>query len=401
MVSATKKRAARPEPKGLSREFRYGGGITVSAVKSFLDARRFARFSWAVYGDDPNWVPPIKFERKWVISAKKNPLFHCGEGDFFIARKDGEISGTIAVFINDTFNRVQRERTASFGYFEVIDDPEIASALFSTASSWARDRGMNVLRGPADIIANQKCGLLVDGFEIPPAVYMNYNPPYYVGLFENAGLTKTVDLYSYDISAAGLNDEDNPGFARIKRASEIVGKKYNVNIRNIRLSKFREEVDYVKEVYNTAWAQNWGFTPLADREFDHLVKALRLVLIPDLCLFAEIDGEVAGFLLAVPDVNPVIKKLNGRLFPFGLLRILIAKSRVKRMRVLALGVTDEFRGSGVEAALIERVAERGAARGYESAELSWVAEGQKNIINLLEGIGAKPIKTYRMYETEL
>ncbi|MCP4231774.1 MAG: GNAT family N-acetyltransferase [bacterium] len=401
MVSATKKRAARPEPKGLSREFRYGGDITVNAVTSFMDVRRFVRFPWAVYRGNPNWVPPIKFERKWVISAKKNPLFHCGEGDFFIARKDGEISGTIAVFVNDAFNRVQRERTAFFGYFEAVDDPEVVRALISTAGSWARDRGMETLRGPADVIANEKCGLLVEGFDMLPAVYMNYNPPYYGALLEGAGLTKTVDLYAYEVSAIDFSEDGASGFDRIKRASEIVRKKYDIDIRNIRLLKFRDEIDHVKEVYNTAWAQNWGFTPLADREFDHLVKALWLVLVPDLCVFAEINGEVAGFLLGVPDVNPVIKKLNGRLFPFGLLRILIAKSRVKRMRVIALGVTEEFRGSGVEAALIERVIERANARDYTSAELSWVAEGQTSIINLLEGIGAERIKRYRMYEMYL
>jgi GNAT superfamily N-acetyltransferase len=288
------------------------------------------------------------------------------------------------------------EKAGFFGLFESVDRQEVASALFEAAAGFLRSKGMQVMRGPENMSINDDVGLLVRGFDRPPFLMMPHNPPYYERLVDGYGFRKAMDLLAY----YGERRDPRPP-ERLERGMAILRKRYAFTIRSADMKHFAREVELIKRVYNEAWEDNWNAIPMTDREFAHLAKDLKLVLDPEMCLIAEVNGEVAGFSLALPDINQALIRLNGRLLPLGLFKLLWYKRRIDRLRVIAMGVLPRYRQMALSTALIYETYKRGVARGYRAGELSWILETNAPMNNALVNEGFIVHKTYRLYDYPL
>ncbi|UCC75238.1 MAG: N-acetyltransferase [Gemmatimonadota bacterium] len=368
--------------------------VEVKPVETRAERRTFVRLPWRIYpGRYPAWVPPLLVEERKRIDPRKNPFFDHGAVQLFLAYKDGEVAGRIAAIENTLHNEFHDDKVGFFGFFESVDDQEVAKALLDRAAEWVGGRGLDTLRGPTSFSTNEECGLQIDNFESSPYVMMAYNPPYYVDLLEGCGLTKVKDLLAYEIRAEQF---DHPRFGKLQQLIERYGR--DVQIRSIRMDRFEEEVALVRELYNTAWERNWGFVPMTDAEVDHMAKQLKPVVDPDLALIGEVDGEPVGFLLALPDVNQAIRHANGRLFPFGLFKLLWHMRRVSGVRVITLGIVEAHRGGPLAPMFYLEIHKRGTSKGHRVGESSWVLEDNQALRMGVEKMGYEPYKTYRLYE---
>jgi len=378
---------------------REGGNLNrleIFPVANPRDLRQFIRLPWKIYRNDPYWVPPLLLEMKTLLNREKHPFFQHSSAEFFLARRDGELVGRIAAIQNNNHNNYHGERTAFFGFFESVNEKEVAAALLEQAASWARSRGLVQLRGPMNYSTNETLGLLVEGFDSSPCLMMTHNPPYYQELIESAGFEKAMDLYAWWLlTERGLNP-------KIVRVGEKVLKDQGIQVRTINMKKFREEVKIIKEIYNDAWSTNWGFVPMTDAEFEHMAKDLKTIVDPRVLLIAEKDGEPLAFLLALPDFNQALKKVNGRLFPFGLAKLIYYGRQVRQVRVLALGIVKKVQNwNGFGAALYYESFRRGVAAGYRSCEFSWTIESNDLINRSMQLFGAEIYKRYRIYQKAL
>lgn len=368
--------------------------IQIVPVKSKKDLKKFILLPWKIYRGNPYWVPPLIMDQKNMFNPKKNPFFEHADVQNFLALKHGEVAGRITAIINHNHNQFHNEKTGFFGFFESENDEDVARALFEAAEDWIRKRGMDRIRGPMNFSTNDTCGLLIDAFDSPPVILMPYNPPYYKELIEKAGYGKVKDLYAY------FMDDSTPISDKVKRISDIIKRRHNVTIRSVNMKKFREDVELVKIVYNEVWSKNWGFVPLTDAEIDHIAKELKPVVDPDLAIFAFVDGEPAGFSLTLPDMNQALIKINGRLFPFGLIKLLWYSRKIDTVRVFIMGVREKFRHLGIDAVFYYETYTRGTRKGFHKGEFSWILEDNYNMRNTLEKMGARIYKTYRIFEKE-
>lgn len=369
-------------------------GIKIEEVLTRAQKRNFLRLPWSIYEEDPNWVPPLLMERKAFIDPKKNPFFQHAEVALFLARKDKKACGRIAAIINHNHNAFHNDRVGFFGLFECINDQDVANSLFDKASSWLRQRGMDVMRGPMSFSTNEEVGLLIHGFHESPMIMMPYNPPYYATLLEHYGFTKAKDLLAFIRTA-----EDMP--ERLYRIAEKVKERGKFRIRKVRMKQIREEILVFKKVYESAWERNWGFVPMTEAEIDHMAKELKRILDPDLVFFVEVDDKVVGFSLALPDINQALKKVNGRLFPLGLFKLLYYSKKIDQVRVLLLGVAQGYRRLGIDVVLYLETFREGIKKGYKRGEFSWILEDNEAMIRPLRSIGAEHYKTYRVYDLSL
>lgn len=365
-------------------------------MKNGRALRQFIRLPWKLYRRDPYWVPPLIADMKKLLDRSKHPFFRHSSADFFLAWRDGELVGRIAAILNNNHNRFHNERTAFFGFFESVNDKDVASALLDRAAQWARDLKMDELRGPMNYSTNETLGILVEGFDTPPCIMMSHNPGYYSELMESAGFEKAMDLYAWWLlTESGLNP-------KIIRVGEKVLKDQGIRIRTIDVKRFWEEVEVIKRIYNDAWSANWGFVPMTDAEFNHLAKDLKTVLDPRVVLIAEKDGEPVAFSLTLPDFNQALKKVNGRLFPLGLPLLLYHARHIRQVRVLALGIAKKVQNwSGLGAALYYESFRRGVEAGYRSCEFSWTLESNDLINRSMRLFGARIYKRYRIYRKTL
>ena len=365
-------------------------------VVSRADRQRFVRFPWCIYRDDPQWAPPLLMERKEFIDPRKHPFYLHGAALPLLAWRGGQPVGRILVSDDPLYNAHHRENTGCFGMFESIDDPEVARALLDAAAAWLAGRGRNRMLGPIDYSMNYTCGLLVDGFDSPPRVMMNHNPPYYSQLLESWGLTKAKDLYAWWFDSDNAIDSWRP------RVERIVART-GVTVRPLRRDDLSAEILRCRQIYNEAWKDNWGDVPMTLAEFQHLAKSLLQVATPELILVAEKKERPIAFSMTLPDFNEAVKPIDGRLFsyglPIGLLRFLRNLKRIKTARLLALGVLPDFRRQGVAELLILRTFDYGrGTMGYTGAELSWTLEDNVLINRTIEAVGGRRYKTYRVYE---
>lgn len=370
--------------------------VEVRPVRGPGELNRFIRFPWRIYAGDPAWVPPLIADMKMVLDRQKHPFHRHAEVEYFLAWRGGEPVGRIAAAINHLHNEFHEERTGVFGFFETVADEAVAEALLKAAEDWLRDRGMDRIRGPFSFSTNEEAplGLLVEGFETPPMVMMGHAPSYYARLIEASGYVKEKDLLAYYI------DDQKPP-ERLVRGVERLQRAEGIRVRPLSMSRFRDEVRIIKEIYNSAWERNWGFVPMTDEEFAHLAKQLRPIVDPNLCLIAEVDGEPVGFALALPDFNQVLRRLNGRLFPVGLLKLLWYRRKIDGLRVLTLGLKPGYRRKGLDAMMYLRIFEAGTRAGYVRAECSWILEDNWEMRRGLERLGARVYKTYRIFEKTL
>ena len=374
--------------------------LRVRAARDRRDLKRFIDLPYRLHARDPLWVPPLRRDVKALLSRSKNPFFEHAEAEYFIAERDGETVGRIAAISNRLHNETHDDRVGFFGFFECRDDQAVANALFDAAAEWCRSLGHDVLRGPASFSVNDECGLLVDGFDKPPTLMMPHNPPYYVPLLERAGFGKAKDLWVYE---GGNEQQYVPVPERLARGTELIRQRQGITIRPLNMKDFLGEVERIKELYNAAWEKNWGFVPMTEHEIDHLAEQFKPVIIPEMVPMAEKDGKLIGFGIALPDLNVVFRRhRSGRLFPMivDLLWSLLAR-RIRRARILLLGVLPEYRGKGVDAMLYHSIWTRSGERGIYWGEAGWILEDNPAMNAGLEKMTFRVYKTYRLYDRPL
>lgn len=375
--------------------------VSVRPVRTKGDLMRFIKFPFRLYKDDPYWVPPLIFERKAFFNPKKNPFYRHAEVELFLAEREGEVVGTISAHINYTHNEFHNEQVGFFGFFEVVEDYEVAKALLDTACEWVARRGMKAIRGPMNFSVNEECGLLVDGFDSPPVIFMTYNPRYYQAFLERYGMVKAMDLWAYnmDIEYVGRDMSGLP--PKLKRVVDTALSRGGFTVRKANMKDFENELARLKAVYNAAWQKNWGFVPMSEEEIDHLARGIKPWVDPDLIFVAEVDGKPVGVSVTLPDMNQVLLHLNGRLFPFGWLKFLWYRRKVHICRLFAMGIVEGYRGMGIDAVLYYLTGQAAIPKGYTMAEMSWVLENNTMLNRILRYLGGKVYKTYRIYEKPL
>lgn len=371
------------------------GGLEVVAVDSKAASKEFVELPYALYRNEPHWVPPLRIAVKELLDKAKHPFYASAEMQTFLARRDGKVVGRIAAIINKAHDEYYGEKAGFFGFLDCVNEASVADALLSKARAWTKERGATFLRGPVNPSTNYECGILVEGFDSDPMVMMVYNPPYYDALLQQVGLRKVKDLYAY------LSNANRIEMKKIDRVAEKVLKTTGVTVRPINMKDFEAEVGRVWDVYGAAtgaWAENWGFVPMSKAEFAAMGKEMKMIVKPELVLIGEIQGRVVGFALALPDVNQAMKPANGNLFPTGLLKILYYQRLIKSVRVLALGVVEEYRASGLAAGFYATLVRNARKLGFGDCEMSWILEDNVLMNRSLEVMGAKRYKTYRIYE---
>jgi GNAT superfamily N-acetyltransferase len=368
--------------------------VDIVPVQGPRDLKRFIRVPFDRYKDDPYWVAPLPSDEVVRLTPGKNPYFEHAEAAYFLAREGDRIRGRVSASVDKNYDSFQKERQATFGFFEA-DAAETAAGLLAAAERWSREKGAEVLRGPMSFTTNDECGLLVDGPARRPMILMPYNPREYAGWIEAAGFRKAKDLFSFDVS---VPERTAPVFERM---SAIARKKDRIVTRPINMSRFNEELGKVKQVYNSAWDANWGFVPMTDAEIDHMAKQLKAAIVPELVRFAEVDGEPVGFCIVLPDVNVALAKIRGRLFPFGIFRLLWDLPRIRDERFMALGIRADYRKTGIAPLLITEATEASRARGMKSCEIGWTLEDNDMVNRLILSFGAVRSSVYRVYERPL
>jgi len=376
-----------------------GLAASVREIAGGASLKRFIDLAWHINGGDPNWAPPLRMSVSAALNRKKHPFHEHADVAYFIAERQGHgVVGRIAAIVNHLHNQFHADRTGFFGLFECEDDPATAGLLLDAAAHWLRERGMESMRGPVNLSTNEEIaspGVLIEGFETPPFFMMTHNPRYYIGLLEGAGLGKVKDLVAFNFDDPALPQRLNRGFDRLLTRA-------GATIRPLQMSRYRQEIDSIKAIYNSAWSQNWGFVPMTDAEFEHLASEFRPIVDPDLCLIAEVDGQPVGFSIALPDLNLALRQIpNGRLFPLGLFRLLWHKRAIRQMRVITLGFRPEYRHLGLGAALYARTWQTGLKKGYLRGEASWILEDNREMAKPLEKLGATISKRYRLLERAL
>lgn len=368
--------------------------VAVVPVQSGRDLERFIALPYDLYRRDPLWVPPLRMDVRTILSPQKNPFFEHAQSQYYLARTNGRIVGRIAAIKNDAHNVLHKDKVGFYGFFECIDDPEVATALFEAAGAWLREQGLDTMRGPMNPSINDECGLLVDGFDTPPVVLMPHNPTYYVALHERFGFRKAKDLICF------WGGGEHPP-ERFTRASRTIAERYDVQLRPLDMKRFEEEVELVKALFNQAWEQNWGYVPMTEAELEHLAKQLKPIIVPELVIFAEHAGRVIGFAVALPDFNVALKhNPSGRLFP-GLLKVLWYSRKIHRVRIALLGAVKEYQGKGIDALLYHRIWTECVSRGMPYGEAGWVLEDNAAMVNGMQRLGFHPYKTYRVYDISL
>ncbi len=362
---------------------------------------RFIKLPWRLYRNERNWVPPLISERKKFLDRTKNPFFEHAEAEYFIAWRDGEPVGRIGAHVDRNFNEFQDNEWGLFGFFEVEDDPEAASALLEAAEGWLRERGRDRMVGPMDFTTNDECGLLVEGHERKPLVLEGWHHPYYRGLLEGYGLEKAMDLHMWELRLDKV--EEQGGFhPMIQAAAKKVTEEHGVTIRHMNKRDFEAELGRFLEVYNAAWERNWGFVPLTENEVRHYAKDLKPILDEHWIWIAERDGEVLGASLTLPDINVALAHMNGRLLPFGWAKFLWWKRKIDGCRVFALGVKPEYQHLGIAAAFyIEHIENAKEPGGIWWGEMGWMLETNEPMNRAMEGMGGKIVKRYRIFDKGL
>jgi len=368
--------------------------VNVEEVQMPRATKRFCKAWWPIYEPDPHWVPPLIFERKQFFDPKKNPFFDHARARYFIATRDGRDVGTIAATI-DTMLHEHEPGVGMFGFFEFIDDTEVAQALLDKAAAWLRAEGMERMRGPFNLSPNHEFGLLVDGFDTDPCVANPHNSSYYPKIYEDIGLISVKDWYAYWM-------DKGPVPKTIERiATRFMKRNPDLHIRTVDKSRWDEEIELVYDIYMDAWEHNWGHVGLTREEFLFTASGLKQVIDPKLCFFAYMGDELAGMSVTLPDVNQVAKKMNGSLLPFGWWHFLTGRSKIDALRIFVLGIKQKYQRLPLGAPLYLKTWEAGQKMAIRGAEASLILEDNHRMRGALEKLGAYVYKTYRSYEMAL
>ncbi|KAF0243368.1 MAG: hypothetical protein FD180_3452 [Planctomycetota bacterium] len=369
--------------------------VTVSPVSTSPDLKAFLRLPWPIYRRDPNWVPPLLSEIRKLLS-QEHPFHRHAETQLFLARRDGRPVGRIAACVNRAHLEAWKDGAGFWGFFECEDSRETAAALFEAAAAWLRERGLKILRGPCSFSTNEECGLLVDGFHEPPTFMMAYNPKFYVPLVEGSGFSKAKDLWAWMV--------DRPSFTppeKMFRVAQRMKEREGIVVRQVDMKRVEKELELLREVYNKAWANNWGAVPMTPAEFEVVAADFRKIVRPEFLLFAEVKGQPAGFSLTLPDYNFVFRRMNGSLFPFGWLTWLLNVNKIRRLRYITMGIIPEFQRRGIDSIFYIETMQAGLKGGFQECEMSWILEDNTVTNNTIEAFGGKRSKVYRIYDRAL
>lgn len=372
-------------------------GISVKAVRTWRDRRRFQGLPWTIHANDPNWVPPILSQERLLLGWGRHPFFDHAEMVTLLAERDGKAVGRVAVFVNAIHNAKYDEKRGFFGFFECIDDLSVAHALFDAGRAWLLQRGMTEWRGPVNPSLNYTCGLLIDGFDIPPVFLMTYNPRYYAALLEGCGFAKAQDMYAYEMDVALLAKL----VTRYKPAVMSALEGEDLTVRRFDRSRLDAEIRTFLDIYNRALDGTWGFTPLQPGEVKHIAAEMGHIIAPEFTAFAMVDGKAVGVVLALLDYNQIIRKLDGRLLPFGIFRLLWGRKRINVARTMAMTMVPGYQQSGLGIVLLDRLVDAAKPWGLTRWEFSWVLESNASSRGTLERAGTKLTKTYRIYDRSL
>jgi GNAT superfamily N-acetyltransferase len=373
--------------------------IEISEVNSRAQRKAFIKFPWRIYANDPAWVPPLIIERKAFLDRKRHPFYKHGDAALFLARKNGEIVGRIMASDDPNYNALHQSNVGCFGLFECTNDCEVARALFERAAGWLRKKGRTEIMGPIDYSTNYVCGLLIDGFQFPPTILTAHNPPYYRDLIESWGFAKAKDWYAWWFA------DPSKAVTHLRRLAERFSRRCPATIRSANLKNLRDESRRLRQIYNQAWEKNWGFVPFTEAEIQFMTKELKPLLVPEFAWVAEVGNEPVGFTLCLPDINVILTRLNGRLtrfgLPVGLIKLLFQKRRIRKGRLIALGVVEKYRRSGIAEMLVLSVMEETMVKRGITGELSMTLEDNFMVNRFLEAIGAERYKTYRIFKSTL
>lgn len=367
--------------------------LVIETVSDRRRLREFLRLPWKLYAGDPYWVPPLLADQRKLLDPRRHPFYRNARRELFLARRGGEVCGRVAAIVDELHNQTHGDRTGFFGFFECVDDPAVAAALLGAARQWVQQHAKASLRGPVNPSLNYESGLLVDGFHTSPTLLMPHNPPYYARLLESCGFQKSRDMYTYWLDRSFQLPE------KVRRIAQRVVERGRFRVRSAEMKHFQREVDSIRAIYNAAWRRLWGFVPMTDEEFAVMARSLKPIVLPEFVLLAEVDGRAVGFLLALPDVNQVLKRLDGHLLPFGFLKLLFGLRRIDVLRVPIMGFLPEHQKVGAAAVMYLELARRALAQGYQGLEMSWILEDNTMMNRAAEMLGARRRKTYRIYES--
>ncbi|MFY8070465.1 MAG: N-acetyltransferase [Pirellula sp.] len=371
--------------------------VEVTPVESRKDRKEFMELIWRLYKGDRYWIPPIRMNQEELVGFRKHPFYENNRCQAFLARKDGQVVGRIVGIINHGHNKRFEEKRGFFGFFESIDDQQVANALFNAAGRYLKSQGMTDVRGPCNPSLNYETGTLVDGFDSSPTFMMTYNPPYHDRLIRGFGFEKTQDMYAYNGNVEMLNTID----PKINRTVEMVKERFKLKVRQVSRKNFSKEILLFLKIYNESLQGTWGFVPLSDGEVKALGMSMKLLINPAATSVIEVDGEAVAVGLGLPDYNPIIKKIDGKLFPFGWIRILLDRKKITKMRIISANVSLEWQRWGLGLVLLNRMLPDVLAIGITDAEFSWVLESNDLSRGSLERAGLVPAKTYRLYDRTL
>jgi GNAT superfamily N-acetyltransferase len=371
--------------------------VSVSPVRSRSDRRVFINFPYELYRGDKHWIAPLRMDTKNLINPRKNAFFEHGQIQPFIARDDaGRVLGRIAAVVNGMHLKKYEDGVGFFGFFETIEDQDVANALIDAAAAWLRENGLKVMRGPTNPSLNDVAGLLVGGFDRPPAILMSYNKPYYESLLKGSGLERIITMWSYYTNSRVINAE------RLHRGEEIVMKRNpNLTVRALDMSRWYEEINTLLDIYNDAWHDNWGHVPMTDREIKQLADEMKMIVNPDLVNIVEDDGEPVGFSVSLPDINYALSTIpNGRLLPTGVLKLLFSLklNLIRETRMPLMGVRKSHQSRGIDALIVADVLRRNRDIGMLGCEMSWVLDENHRLRNFLVAIGGVKENEYALFE---
>jgi hypothetical protein len=372
------------------------GEIEIREVVNRADLNFFIDLPWAIYEKYPQWIPPLKSQVRKLLNTRKHPYWEFAQRTLFTAWKNGQIQGRVAAVIDTRYNEFHSEKMCSFGFFESTDDPEIAQALMNSVAVWGQQNGMSFIRGPLNPSTNYEIGMLTDGFDKEPSIMMPYNPAYYIDLMDFCGFSKEKDIYAL------YADRTSHVSERFQRLAKRIRRNKDITIRNVRKKDFRREILILRDIYNEAWSNNWGFVPMTDSEFSYMAEELMKIMDQDLVFFIYYKNEPAGFCLVLPNINPILKALNGKIGFLGLFKLLKYKNAIDSARCLALGIKLKYHNLGIPLVALDFLWETLARKTYYmTLEVGWNLEDNLDIIKYEEEAGCKIYKTYRIFRKEL
>ncbi len=381
--------------------------MAIQLIDFGLDDRKalktFVKFPYRIYRHDRNWIPRLNLEYlgnrllgQVGMFQAEFPYHDHAKTRFFIAKENSEIVGRITASIDEDYEKFHKQRLGTFGFFECIDDNNIAQKLLHAAQSWCQNEGAQDFMGPFNFTSNHTCGLLIDGFDDPPMIEMTYNPPYYANLLTAFGLKKRKDLLSFKI----LSSRDNKRAERLERIGAKIQKRLNLSIRPFNVKRLKEETKIFVALYNDTWKENWGFVPVSEAEADHIAENLKIALDPRIFLFAEVEGEVVATIGSFPDLNWALRIRPGSRMNWDWLRLIMLlwrKRTISRGRTFVFGVREDFRKRGIESLLFQQSLKCGRKVGYRYGECGWILEDNEPMLRETIAMGGQPYKTYRIF----